>query len=101
MTDPHPTAAVHAAPSARFYLGIWLTLVLLTGLTVSVTYLDLRKLAVIAAVLIATIKATLVVLYFMHLRYESRLFTTLLLVGLGTFGIFITLTFADLAYRFH
>jgi cytochrome c oxidase subunit 4 len=101
MTDPHPPTVAHAGPSGRFYVAIWGTLVLLTGLTVGVTYFDLRKLAVLAAILIATIKATLVALYFMHLRYESRLFTTVLLVGLGSFAIFIALTFTDLSYRFH
>ena len=101
MTDIPSPALTHTVPGTRFYVGIWLTLVLLTGLTVGVTYLDLRKLAVIAAVLIATIKAALVVLYFMHLRYESRMFTTFLLVALSAFAIFIVLTFADLSYRFY
>jgi cytochrome c oxidase subunit 4 len=101
MHDSQADSPAHPAPSSAFYTAIWLVLVLLTALTVGVTYLDLKKLTLIAAVLIATVKATLVLMYFMHLRYESRLFTIMLLVGLGAFAVFISLTFSDLSFRFY
>ena len=101
MSDAeHSSPTTHPAPSSRLYVAIWAALVLLTMLTVSVTYLDLRKLTLVAALLIASVKASLVLLYFMHLRYESRTFSIMLLVGLGAFAIFIGLTFGDLIYRF-
>jgi cytochrome c oxidase subunit 4 len=84
----------------RFYVMIWLALVCLTLLTVGVTYLDLKKLTLVAALVIASVKASLVFLYFMHLRSESRVLATALLVGLGAFVIFIGLTFSDVFYRF-
>jgi cytochrome c oxidase subunit 4 len=49
--------------------------------------------------LIATVKAGLVLLYFMHLRYEKPLFAIMILVVLVTYGIFIALTFSDYFYR--
>ena len=91
----------HPAVRPRFYVAIWALLVVLTVVTVGVTYLDMKKFAIFTALVIASCKASLVLLYFMHLRYESRMFTIMLLVGVGTFAIFIGLTFADVAYRFH
>lgn len=90
-----------AANHNRLYVTVWLALVLLTGVTLGVAYLDLKKLAIYAALLIASAKASLVLLYFMHLRFEPRLFSIMLAVGLGVFAVFIGLTFADVGYRFY
>ncbi len=50
--------------------AVWIALVVLTGCTVAITWFDLGRLNLWAALVIATAKASLVVLYFMHLRYE-------------------------------
>ena len=100
MSNLASSAHEHGAESTRFYVLIWLTLVCLTALTVGVTYLDLKKLTLVAALVIATIKSSLVLLYFMHLRSEARVLAAALLVGVGAFLIFIFLTFADVFYRF-
>ena len=55
--------------------------------------------AIFAAILIATVKSTLVLLYFMHIRFEKPIFTVMILVLLVTYGIFIGLTFTDYSYR--
>lgn len=100
MSNSTSSAPAHEPESTRFYVLIWLSLVCLTALTVSVTYLDLKKLTLVAALVIATIKSSLVFLYFMHLRSEARVLAVALLVGVGVFLIFIFLTFADIFYRF-
>ncbi len=83
------------------YLWVWGTLLLLTALTVTVASLHLGRIAVAAALGIAAIKSTLVVLYFMHLRWERRLLLKLLLpITLITLAIFIGLTYTDILVRY-
>ena len=68
----HDAAAVHAHISPMWQLVlIFAALLALTVLTVSVTRFDLGNLNIMVALLIAAVKGMLVVLYFMHLRYES------------------------------
>jgi cytochrome c oxidase subunit 4 len=85
--------------TSRAYLMIWLSLVVLTGMTITIAGMHLGRWSALAAVLIAGTKGTLVLLYFMHLKYESRLFRIGLLVALATMTIILLLTFADTAYR--
>jgi cytochrome c oxidase subunit 4 len=71
----------------------------LTAATVWVATFDLGALNAIVALTIAVVKATLVVLYFMHVRYSSKL--TWVFVGAGFFWlvILIAFTFSDYATR--
>lgn len=100
MSETHALDHAHHPPTS-LYIKIWGALMFLTVVTVSVTFVDMKKFAIVAAMIIATTKAGLVASYFMHLRFESRIYTILLLVALSSFGIFIALTFADMSYRFH
>ena len=90
--------AVHRVLPFRVYLTVWVSLILLTGLTVTVSYAELHV-AIQIALMIATVKAALVMLYFMHLRYESRLYFVMLLVVLVTYAIFIGGTVGDFLFR--
>ena len=83
----------------RTYVNVWLALIGLTLVTVAAAYADLGHMAIFTAILIATIKSTLVLLYFMHMRYEKPVFVWFLVAALGTYGLFIILTFADYAFR--
>lgn len=78
---------------------VWVILVLLTGLTVYVAGIDLGKFGVLVNILIASIKASLVVYIFMHLRYESLLLKVLLFLVVLTLTVIIVLTFLDILYR--
>ena len=91
-------ATVHATD--RTYVVIWAGLVTLTCVTVGVTYLDMKDLAVFTALLIATTKAGLVAMYFMHLRFESLIYWILLAVAMSALAVFLALTFADIGFRF-
>ena len=94
----HEQDAQHISP-VKMYVGIWLVLVCLTVITVSVSYLNMYKFTIFTAMLIATVKVTLVILYFMHIRFEKAIYTYMILAVLATYGIFITLTFADYSFR--
>lgn len=81
------------------YIMVWLTLLLFTGLTVTVAGMNLREFAIVAAILIAAIKSSLVLNYFMHLKYESAFFRNLVFVVIFTLAIIIGLTFTDISFR--
>src|SRR5579883_979724 len=102
--DDHDHAAhegdvhVHIATS-RFYWGIFGALVMLTIATVRVSYYDFGSLNILIALLIATMKASLVAAFFMHLRHD-KLFNTLAFLAAFLFlAIFILLTYDDLGKR--
>ncbi len=92
--------AVHVhISSAPFYWGIFGALICLTFLTVKVSYYDFGPANIVIALLIATMKASLVAAFFMHLRYD-KLFNTLALLSAFLFlSIFILLTYDDMGYR--
>jgi cytochrome c oxidase subunit 4 len=95
MNHPHPHQPTYKEP-----LLVFAALVVLTVLTVAVSGLfSSPTLALVAAFVIATGKATLVVRYFMHLKYEDSLFSWFLLVALGTFAVVFLLVFSDYGFR--
>jgi cytochrome c oxidase subunit 4 len=91
---------VHAhIASGGFYWGIFGALVVLTLLTVKVSYYDFGSANIIIALLVATMKASLVAAFFMHLRYDSLFNTFAFLAAFLFLGIFILLTYEDLGKR--
>lgn len=91
--------AHHHVMPIKLYLQVFGALMVLTVITVLVSYADLGPLALGVAMLVAVIKAALVVGYFMHLKYDTRFhafifFSTILFVA-----IFFALTFFDLKTR--
>jgi cytochrome c oxidase subunit 4 len=84
----------HVTPK-RTYFAIWAALLALTYLTVAVSRIDLGRLNTIAALTIAVCKALLVVLYFMHIRYSTRLTKLVLVGGFMWLALLIGLTMAD------
>ncbi len=89
---------VHIA-SSQFYWGIFGALICLTILTVKVSYYDFGKANIFIALLIATMKGSLVAAFFMHLRHD-KLFNTIAFLSSFLFlGIFILLTYDDLGNR--
>jgi cytochrome c oxidase subunit 4 len=67
----------------------------LTGLTVGASFLELGIFNPIVALLIACIKAVLVVLFFMHVKYSSKLTKLTVFCGLFTFLALIGMTLSD------
>ena len=86
--------------SKKTYFGIFGALMILTILTVIVARIDLgHGWNDIVALTIAVIKALLVVLYFMHVRYSSRLTWVFVAAGFFWLAILIVLTLTDYASR--
>jgi cytochrome c oxidase subunit 4 len=88
----------HISP-AKFYVFILLVLMALTLLTVGVSYIHLGKLNLIVAIVIASIKASLVVLFFMHLRYDNKFNALVLIMSLLFIGVFFAYTLNDTDHR--
>ena len=84
---------VHAhISSAPFYGLIFLALIGLTILTVGQSYVDLGKLNLVVVILIATTKASLVVSFFMHLRYDNKFNALIFISCLFFIGVFFAYT---------
>ena len=86
--------------SVRLYFVIFLALLIGTGLTAWVSFFNFPgPLNAIIALTIAVIKATLVVLFFMHMRYSSRLIWVVFGAALFWLAIMFALTFSDYSTR--
>jgi cytochrome c oxidase subunit 4 len=83
----------------RVYIYIWIGLLLLTGVTIYVAGLHFGKFSTLVAILIASVKTSLVLYIFMHLKYEDRIFKVILLVTIATLTLIIGMTFLDVGYR--
>jgi len=90
--------AEHILPK-RTYYTIFLILAFCTYLTWQVAYFDLGPFNTIAALAIAVFKATLVVLFFMHVRYSTRLTWAVVIGALFWLGILLVLTMSDYLSR--
>lgn len=78
---------------------ILLVLLFLTFVTVEITSFHLGAFTVTAALLIAGLKAFLVLSNFMHLKYESLLLRILVAMVFALFALIVIITFIDYAYR--
>lgn len=85
--------------SYRFLALILGGLICLTGLTVTVSYFDLGFLNVPIALFVASSKATLVLLFFMHIKYEGLAIKVSFITTMFVLAIMISFTFWDVAYR--
>jgi cytochrome c oxidase subunit 4 len=88
----------HVVP-IRTYLIIFVVLLLGTALTTVIAYVDLGPLNVVVMLLIAFIKATLVILFFMHVKFTSRLTQIAAASGFAWLAIMIGLTLSDYLTR--
>jgi cytochrome c oxidase subunit 4 len=88
----------HVVP-IRIYLVVFVVLVLGTAITTAVAYLDLGPLNVVVMLLIAFVKATLVVLFFMHVKFTNRLTQLAAASGFAWLLILIGLTLSDVLTR--
>jgi cytochrome c oxidase subunit IV len=103
MSTPEPPAAApHSEVGHRVSLRVLVTtlvaLLILTAITVGVTRLPWslgRTLGLWVALTIATVKATLVVLYFMHVRYNRPVIGLILVLTLFLVAVFISITLVD------
>jgi cytochrome c oxidase subunit 4 len=94
-----PTHHEHVVVSPKVYGVIFGLLMLFTATTVAASYLELGVFNAVVALGIAVIKAVLVVLFFMHVRYSSKLTKLTVAAGVFTFIVLITMTLTDYMSR--
>ena len=92
------TSDSHLVPK-RTYYSIYVILLVCTYLTWQVAFFDLGVLNTVAAVTIAVFKAVLVILFFMHVRYSTRLTWVVVIGSVFWLGILLTLTCGDYLTR--
>jgi len=88
----------HIVPT-RVYYTIFAILMVCTAITVGVAFVDLGPLNTIAALGIAVFKAVLVVLFFMHVKYSTRLTWAVVVGSVFWLGIMLALTMSDYLTR--
>jgi cytochrome c oxidase subunit 4 len=88
----------HIVPR-RIYVLVWVALLLLTLLTTFAATVDLGVLNGPVALTIACLKMTLVILFFMHVKYSTRLTWLIILAAFFWLGILLTLTMNDYLTR--
>jgi cytochrome c oxidase subunit IV len=90
--------SAHILPK-RVYYTIFAILMFCTYLTVQIAFFDLGALNTIAALGIACFKATIVILFFMHVKYSTRLTWAVVLGSIFWLGILLALTMSDYLTR--
>jgi cytochrome c oxidase subunit 4 len=85
--------------SVKTYVGVLVTLLILTAATTAVAYVDLGPFSVVVALVIAVCKMLLVSLFFMHIRHSNQLTKLVVLGGLLWLGLLLVLTLSDFATR--
>ena len=94
--DTHPPT--HIVPVGT-YIAVFVALLVLTGITTFVSTIDLGPLNNVVAIGIAVVKATLVILFFMHVKYSSRLNGLVVLTSLFWIFIMFAITLSDYLSR--
>ena len=100
MSNSHTNAAEehHVLPDSIF-IRVWVLLLVLTAITVAGSVYFPGKIGILVAMIVTPIKAALILMYFMHLKYEKRAFTIMFLVAVGILATFLGLTFFDYLFR--
>lgn len=79
--------------------SVLVTLLILTTITVMVTWLDFGTFAVGVALIIAMIKGATVMAYFMHLKYDKMIYRVMVIGVFVLFALFIIITLLDYAFQ--
>ena len=96
MQEPH---AEHHIDSVATYIKVLLALLVCTGLTTWVAYIDLGAWSTVVALSIACVKMLLVAMFFMHVRHSNKLTKLVVLGALMWLGILLVLTMTDFVTR--
>ncbi len=97
VTNPEHSEAHIVTPIQYTY--VYATLLIGTILTVLAAKVELGVFNPIVALAIACFKATVVILFFMHVKYQSRLIKVTVAAGFFTFIVLITMTLSDYVSR--
>jgi cytochrome c oxidase subunit 4 len=92
-------SAEHETVGFKTYIITWVTLAILALASLAAAQYHVGELNIVIALTIATVKAVLILYFFMHLRYEGWFFRLALLLPLLVFAFIISFTFLDVVYR--
>lgn len=95
----NPEHAEHHIVTPKTYIIVFVTLLIFTGLTVLAAFKDLGIFNPVIALAIASIKGVIVILFFMHVFFQSKLIKMTVAAGFFTFLILITMTLSDYISR--
>jgi len=90
---------INPKKEAAVYAKTLVTLLILTGITVGASYINFGAMNVVVALTIATIKATLVALFFMHLLHDKPVNGLIAAAGFLFLGLFLMFTLLDFDTR--
>ncbi|MGH7850115.1 MAG: cytochrome C oxidase subunit IV family protein [Thermodesulfobacteriota bacterium] len=91
----HSHAEGHHITSNKTYIIVWAALMVMTAITVYVSYINFGTLNIVIALVVASIKATVVALYFMHLKFEDSITWVFALFPLSLLALLIGMTITD------
>jgi cytochrome c oxidase subunit 4 len=97
--DPKDHEAIHHIVTPKTYLAVYITLLIATGLTTGAAFIDLKQFNPVLALAIACFKAVIVILFFMHVYFSSRLMKLTVAAGFFTFIVLIMMTLSDYMSR--
>lgn len=83
----------------KVYFAVFGALLVLTAVTVIISKFHFGAFNLVVAMAVAALKASLVALYFMHLKYDSKVYMTVFLIAIAMLAVFIILTMADTLTR--
>jgi len=88
----------HVVPDGVMIL-VWVALLILTAITVGGSVLFPGKVGIAVAMVVTPIKAALILMFFMHLKYEKPVFVAMFLTAAMILAIIMGITFFDYSYR--
>jgi cytochrome c oxidase subunit IV len=94
-----PVSHEHYVVGPKVYLSILVLLLVMTAVTTGAAFVNMGVFSPIVALAIACFKAVMVILFFMHIRYSSKLMMLTVGAGFFTFLILITMTLCDYISR--
>ena len=83
----------------RVYLGVFAGLLVLTAVTVAVSFIHFGAFNLVVAMFVAAVKASLVAMFFMHLKYDNKLYLVVFLIAIAFLAVFIIFTMFDTMER--
>ena len=94
-----PTEHEHPVVGPKTYLTVLIALLILTATTTGAAFINMGVFSPIVALGIACLKGILVILFFMHIRYSSKVMMLTVGAGFFTFLVLITMTLSDYISR--
>ena len=97
--DHKDPEAIHHIVTPKTYIAVYITLLIFTAITVGAAFIPLGPLNPVVALAIACFKAVIVILFFMHVYFSSRLMKLTVAAGFFTFIVLIMMTLSDYMSR--